>query len=99
LQIKEQLARIEQRLAEFVAVVTEGKDEERTHYTPAEFAEKAVKGGVRHHLNERTVQRLCREGRIKGTKRKSGRGEAGEWAISHDEYVRWCNEGLLPAKD
>jgi hypothetical protein len=99
LQIQDQLARIERTLAEFVAVVSADNDDDRTCFTPAEFAQKAVKDCVRKHLEERTVQRWCREKRIKATKRSSGRGEAGEWAISRDEYARWVNDGLLPAKD
>jgi hypothetical protein len=98
-RVEDQLAAIGQNLAVFVAVVTAGNDEDRTHFTPAEFAQKATKDGVRNHLKERTVQRWCREGRIKATKRSSGRGEAGEWAIPRDEYTRWLNEGLLPPKD
>jgi len=99
LQIKNHFARTEQWQTEFVAVITAGNDENRTHFTPAEFARKAVKDGKVKHLTDRTVQKWCREKRIKAEKRKSGRGKEGEWKISRDEYVRWVNEGLLPAKD
>jgi hypothetical protein len=104
-QITDQLARLEQRmgqveklLAEFVAVVKDGKDEECTHYTPAEFAAQAVKDGKEKHLKERTVQRWCREGWIRADKRTSGRGADGEWTIAREEYLRWVNEGLLPVE-
>jgi hypothetical protein len=95
-QLKEHLGRIEQTLTE---VMANGTDEDRTHYTPAEFARKAVVGGAREHLEERTVRRWCRERRINATKRTSGRGTAGEWAISREEYVRWANHGLLLPED
>jgi hypothetical protein len=99
LQILDVLARIEQTLTEFVAVITAGNGEDRTQFTPAEFARKAEKDGKVQHLTDRTVQKWCREKRIKADRRKSGRGKYGEWEISRDEYVRWVNEGLLPAKD
>jgi hypothetical protein len=97
--VTEKLATINQKLAEFLAAVMNDSDQDRTHYTPAEFAQKAVHDGVKRHLTERTVQKWCREGRVKATKRESGRGENGEWAISRDEFNRWINEGLLSAED
>jgi hypothetical protein len=97
--IDQRLARLEQAVAEFMALLKDDADGGRTHYTPAEFAQKAVEDGAAKHLQERMVQRWCRERRIEATKRSSGRGQAGEWAISHDEYIRWLNRGLLPAKD
>jgi Helix-turn-helix domain len=96
---KERLARIEhieQKLAKFVAVVTDSGDQDRTHYTPAEFAEKAVNDGVRKHLDVRTVRRWCRENRLKAEHRPCGRGKHGEYMIPHAELVRYKNEGLLP---
>ena len=45
---------------------------------------------------EFTVREWCRLGRVRAEKKKSGRGRAGEWIISHDELTRVGNEGLLP---
>jgi hypothetical protein len=98
-RVEDRLVGIEQKQAEFVAVVTEGNDEDRTHYTPAEFAQKAVDDGIKKHLSERTIRRWCREKRIWAEKRPSGRGEHGEYMIHRDEYKRYKNEGLRPAPE
>ena len=45
---------------------------------------------------EFTVREWCRLGRVIAKKKKSGRGAASEWIISHDELSRVRNEGLLP---
>ena len=45
---------------------------------------------------EFTVREWCRLGRVHAQKKKSGRGVASEWIISHDELTRVRNEGLLP---
>lgn len=97
LQIKDQLARIEQKLAEFVATVTGTDDQERLAFTPAEFAQKAIKEGKRRHLSPLTVRRWCLEERIQAKKRP-GRGD-GEWEITREEYNRWASHNLLPPKD
>ena len=45
---------------------------------------------------EFTVREWCRLGRVAAEKKKSGRGPASEWIISHAELTRVRNEGLLP---
>ena len=45
---------------------------------------------------EFTVREWCRLGRVHAEKKKSGRGVAGEWIVSHAELTRIRNEGLLP---
>ena len=45
---------------------------------------------------EFTVREWCRLGRVHAQKKKSGRGIASEWIVSHAELTRIRNEGLLP---
>ncbi len=45
---------------------------------------------------EFTVREWCRLGRVHAQKKKSGRGVASEWIVSHAELTRVRNEGLLP---
>ncbi len=45
---------------------------------------------------EFTVREWCRLGRIRGQKRKSGRGAFPAWVVSHHELLRYEREGLLP---
>jgi hypothetical protein len=44
---------------------------------------------------EFTCREWCRLGRIKATKKHSGRGKYQAWAVSHDELLRYRKEGLL----
>ena len=78
------LAKIEALLASLV--------EQRTvkeWYSTAEVATLLGKA-------EFTVREWCRLGRVHAEKKKSGRGVAGEWIVSHAELIRLRNEGLLP---
>ncbi len=77
------LAKIETLLASLV--------EQRTikeWYSTAEVATILGKA-------EFTVREWCRLGRVNAEKKKSGRGVASEWIVSHAELTRIRNEGLL----
>ena len=83
-EVLARLATIEAMLATLV--------EQRTvkeWYSTAEVAAALGKA-------EFTVREWCRLGRVKAEKKKSGRGPASEWMISHAELTRVRNEGLLP---
>lgn len=43
-----------------------------------------------------TVREYCRLGGVHAQKRASGRGNSKEWMISHEELIRFLEEGLLP---
>ena len=78
------LAKIETLLASLV--------EQRTIKEWYSTAEVAILLGKA----EFTVREWCRLGRVHAEKKKSGRGVAGEWIVSHAELTRIRNEGLLP---
>jgi hypothetical protein len=59
-------------------------------YTTAEVAKIMERG-------EYTVREWCRQGRVRAKKKPCGRGNGGEWLISHEELTRLQNEGLLPS--
>ena len=46
--------------------------------------------------SEPTVREHCRYGRLNARRRRSGRGAHPSWVLSHDEYLRYQKEGLLP---
>ena len=83
-ELLSRLAKIETLLASLV--------EQRTikaWYSTAEVATLLGKA-------EFTVREWCRLGRVHAEKKKSGRGVASEWIVSHAELTRVRNEGLLP---
>ena len=58
-------------------------------YTVEEFAQIVNRANF-------TCREWARLGRIQGQKRESGRGNAAEWVISHQELLRYQRDGLLP---
>ena len=93
--IDARLQRVEERLAVVESLLAEIRDlmvHQRTFkdwYSPVEIAEILGKKPY-------TVREWCRYQRIKARKRPTGRGDADEWEISHDELERIKNHGLLP---
>lgn len=83
-QVNDRLARIESALREPRAPVFQ-----KEWYTVTEAAEILSKAPF-------TVREWARLGRINAMKRPSGRGQASEWMISHQEMERIQNKGLLP---
>lgn len=83
-EIVSRLGRVESLLQQ---LVERGRVQE--WYTIEEFAR--VTGRSEH-----TIREHCRYGRIEASKRRSGRGLHAEWAISHEELLRYQKEGLLP---
>lgn len=77
------LTSIEERLA----AMAEEKHQ-KSHYSTHEVAGKLGKA-------EFTVREWCRLGRIRATKRATGRGRSQEWMVSHEELMRVGSEGLL----
>ena len=63
----------------------------RDWYTTEQFAQLVGKA-------EFTVREWCRHGRVHAEKRKSGRGAFAAWVISHEEFLRYQREGLLPVR-
>ena len=83
-QLAEQLDRIE-------ALLRRWSDQQprREWYTVAEFAAIAT-------LAPFTVRKYCRDGRLNAQKRGVTRGQTSEWVLSHEEYLRYERDGLLP---
>ncbi len=81
--VVERLANIESRLDQLL----DGK-QQRESYSVEQFAERVG-------LDPWTIREYCRHGRIRATKKASGRGRHKAWAISHAELRRYESEGLL----
>jgi hypothetical protein len=84
MRLRERLDKIESLLALLVE-----RQQTKEWYTTEELARLLGKA-------EFTVREWCRLGRIRATKRQSGRGAYPAWAISHEELIRYQKEGLLP---
>ena len=65
------------------------QEQVRDFYSVEEFAAAVGKA-------EFTCREWCRLGRIRATKKHSGRGKYQAWAVSHEELLRYRKEGLLP---
>ena len=83
----------DQRLERIETMVTaiDKKQTVQEWYTIEEFAELVGKA-------EFTVREWCRNGRIHAKKAQSGRGPNKSWVISHDEWIRYQRDNLLPDK-
>ncbi len=87
-QVQEQQGTMAATLAEFRDVVA-GQKTIKDWYSPEEIAEILEKQPY-------TVREWCRYRRINARKRPTGRGDAKEWEISHEELERIKSHGLLP---
>jgi len=84
--VEERLERIETMLAVLIEQQTV-----RDFYTVEEFARIVGRA-------EYTCREWCRQGRISAKKLPHGRGNEGEWRVSHEELLRYQREGLLPLR-
>jgi hypothetical protein len=84
--ILERLDRIEAALVELTR-----QRQVKDYYTVEEFG--AIVG-----LAPFMAGQHCRMGRIRATKKGSGRGPHKCWAIAHDELLRYQRDGLLPLR-
>jgi Helix-turn-helix domain len=84
--VDERLERIETMLAVLIEQQTV-----RDFYTVEEFARIVGRA-------EYTCREWCRLGRISAKKLPHGRGNEGEWRVSHEELLRYQREGLLPLR-
>ncbi len=61
----------------------------KSHYSVEEFSKLVKKAPF-------TVRQWCNEGRINAEKTMTQSGSTTRWAISHKEFERYSQEGLLP---
>ena len=87
-QMAARMERIESVLMELHELVT-SRQTIKESYTTQEVAK--ILGRKPY-----TVREWCRLQRIKAEKTMCGRGSEIEWRVSHEELVRYQNEGLLP---
>jgi hypothetical protein len=94
-ETSDRLAQLQEQQVAIAHGLTELRDmtvEQRTikdWYSPEEVAEIL---GKRPY----TVREWCRWQRVNARKRPTGRGDAKEWEISHEELERIKSHGLLP---
>jgi hypothetical protein len=86
MSVEERLEKIEAMLAVLIERQTV-----RDFYTVEEFARIVGRA-------EYTCREWCRQGRIAAKKLPHGRGNEGEWRVSHEELLRYQKEGLLPLR-
>jgi transposase len=83
-ELKGRLDRLEDMLYALVE-----RETAKEHYTTEEVGKILGR-------SEYTVREWCRQGRIKGEKKGSGRGRYQSWVVSHAELLRVQRDGLLP---
>src|ERR1700722_14434216 len=89
-EVVARLDRIDQKVGQLIDLITKQKTI-KDYYTNDEVEAITNKA-------EFTVREYCRLGRIKGQKRDCGRGSHPAWSVSHQELVRFQNDGLLPLR-
>lgn len=88
-EIIERLARLEAGLTAVLGRLST-ETVENAAYSTAEVAALLGK-------DEFTVREWCRLGRVKASKKRSGRGRHKAWVISGEEVERYRREGLIPS--
>lgn len=89
--VRRWLADIEGRLGRIEAAIrklTEAQPQ-KEHYCTREFSRLV-------RLAPYTVREYCRQGRLRATHTRTGRGNRAEYRIPHSELLRYQSEGLLP---
>ncbi len=84
--LDERLEKIEALLAVLV-----DRQQVREFYEVEEFARLVRRDAF-------TVREWARHGRIRAEKKLSGRGAHAQWVVSHNEFLRYQREGLIPLR-